>query len=84
MVVLVVSIVCFVIGLMCFLIGEILGVNINWSLSVYLNNFFGECVKYKYNVDKDMLLLKFVDVEWGFVGFFSWFVVYGIFMNWIN
>lgn len=31
-----------------------------------------------------MFLLKFVDFEWGFVGFFSWFFVYGIFMNRMN
>lgn len=84
MAVLVASIVCFATGLTCLSTGEILGANINRSPSAYLNNPPGERAKYKYNVDKDMSLLKFVDAEWGPVGSFSWFAVHGTSMNRTN
>lgn len=31
-----------------------------------------------------MIFLKFVDDQWGLVGSFNWFVIYGIFMSCIN
>ena len=34
------------------------------SPSAYLNNPPEERARYKYDVDKDMTLLKFVDAEW--------------------
>lgn len=61
-----------------------MGANINRSPSAYLNNPPEERAKYKYNVDKDMSLLKFVDTEWGPVGSFSWFPVHGTSMNRTN
>ncbi|KAG0620919.1 hypothetical protein M758_4G254800 [Ceratodon purpureus] len=64
--------------------GEVLGANINRSPSAYLNNPPDERAKYKYDVDKDMSLLKFVDAEWGPVGSFSWFPVHGTSMNRTN
>ncbi|KAL9316790.1 hypothetical protein ACSQ67_017791 [Phaseolus vulgaris] len=44
--------------------GELLDAGINRSPSAYLNNPEAERSKYKYNVDKEMTLLKFVDDEW--------------------
>ena len=61
-----------------------MGANINRSPSAYLNNPPEERAKYKYDVDKDMSLLKFVDAEWGPVGAFSWFAVHGTSMNRTN
>lgn len=61
-----------------------MGANINRSPSAYLNNPPEERAKYKYDVDKDMSLLKFVDAEWGPVGAFSWFPVHGTSMNRTN
>ena len=48
----------------------------NRSPSAYLNNPASERSKYKYNVDKEMTLLKFVDEEWGPVGSFNWFATH--------
>lgn len=49
-----------------------------------MNNPAGERGKYKYNVDKGMTLLKFVDDEWGPVGSFNWFATHGTSMSRTN
>ncbi|CAM6092839.1 unnamed protein product [Calypogeia fissa] len=64
--------------------GELLDANINRSPSAYLNNPAQERARYKYDVDKTMTLLKFVDEEWGEVGAFTWFAVHGTSMNRTN
>ncbi|KAG0608840.1 hypothetical protein M758_8G137400 [Ceratodon purpureus] len=64
--------------------GEVLGANINRSPSAYLNNPANERAKYKYDVDKKMSLLKFMNSESGPVGAFSWFPVHGTSMNGTN
>ncbi|KAL2629939.1 hypothetical protein R1flu_014625 [Riccia fluitans] len=64
--------------------GELLMANINRSPSAYLNNPPEERAKYSYDVDKTMVLAKFVDQEWGEVGAFSWFAVHGTSMNRTN
>ncbi|BBN08047.1 neutral ceramidase [Marchantia polymorpha subsp. ruderalis] len=64
--------------------GELLGANINRSPSAYLNNPADERAKYTYDVDKTMVLAKFVDEEWGEVGAFNWFAVHGTSMNRTN
>lgn len=56
----------------------------NRSPSAYLNNPAGERSKYKYDVDKEMTLLKFVDDEWGPVGSFNWFATHGTSMSRTN
>lgn len=56
----------------------------NRSPSAYLNNPAGERGKYKYNVDKEMTLLKFSDDEWGPVGSFNWFATHGTSMSRTN
>ncbi|KAI4385980.1 hypothetical protein MLD38_003961 [Melastoma candidum] len=64
--------------------GELLDAGINRSPSAYLHNPAEERNKYKYNVDKDMTLLKFVDDEWGPVGSFNWFATHGTSMSRTN
>ncbi|CBI30442.3 unnamed protein product, partial [Vitis vinifera] len=64
--------------------GEILDASINRSPSAYLNNPVEERSKYKYDVDKEMTLIKFVDDEWGPVGSFNWFATHGTSMSRTN
>lgn len=64
--------------------GDILDAGVNRSPSAYLNNPPNERSKYKYDVDKEMTLLKFVDKEWGPVGSFSWFPTHGTSMSRTN
>lgn len=64
--------------------GEILDAGVNRSPSAYLNNPASERSKYKYDVDKEMTLLKFVDDEWGPIGAFSWFATHGTSMSRTN
>ncbi|XP_058109308.1 neutral ceramidase 2-like [Magnolia sinica] len=64
--------------------GEILDAGVNRSPSAYLNNPSEERNQYKYDVDKEMTLLKFVDKEWGPVGSFSWFATHGTSMSRTN
>ncbi|KAM3737600.1 hypothetical protein ACB098_09G068800 [Castanea mollissima] len=61
--------------------GELLDGGVNRSPSAYLNNSAAERAKYKYDVDKDMTLLKFVDDKWGPVGSFNWFATHGTSMS---
>ncbi|XP_020576491.1 neutral ceramidase-like [Phalaenopsis equestris] len=64
--------------------GELLDAGINRSPSAYLNNPSEERKQYKYDVDKEMTLLKFVDEEWGPVGSFNWFATHGTSMSRTN
>ncbi|GJT59680.1 neutral ceramidase 1-like protein [Tanacetum coccineum] len=64
--------------------GEILDAGVNRSPSAYLNNPSAERAKYKYDVDKEMTLLKFVDDQWGPVGSFNWFATHGTSMSRTN
>lgn len=64
--------------------GELLDAGVNRSPSSYLNNPAAERSKYKYDVDKEMTLLKFVDDEWGPVGSFNWFATHGTSMSRTN
>ncbi|CAI9297995.1 unnamed protein product [Lactuca saligna] len=64
--------------------GEILDAGVNRSPSAYLNNPATERAKYKYDVDKEMTLLKFVDDQWGPVGAFNWFATHGTSMSRTN
>lgn len=58
--------------------------SINRSPSAYLNNPAIERSHYKYDVDKEMTLLKFVDEKWGAVGSFNWFATHGTSMSRTN
>ncbi|CAH9109301.1 unnamed protein product [Cuscuta epithymum] len=64
--------------------GELLDGGVNRSPSAYLNNPSAERNKYKYNVDTEMTLLKFVDDDWGPVGSFNWFATHGTSMGRTN
>ncbi|KMT05143.1 hypothetical protein BVRB_7g172910 [Beta vulgaris subsp. vulgaris] len=64
--------------------GEILDAGVSRSPSAYLNNPSEERAKYKYDVDKEMTLLKFVDNEWGPIGSFNWFATHGTSMSRTN
>ncbi|XP_077214600.1 neutral ceramidase 2-like [Tasmannia lanceolata] len=64
--------------------GELLDTGVNRSPSAYLNNPPEERNQYKYDVDKEMTLLKFVDDEWGPVGSFNWFPTHGTSMSRTN
>ncbi|EFJ12355.1 hypothetical protein SELMODRAFT_269142 [Selaginella moellendorffii] len=64
--------------------GELLDANINRSPSAYLNNPVEERKRYKYNVDKNMVLLKFLDSKRAPIGSFSWFPVHCTSMNRTN
>nr|XP_043607298.1 neutral ceramidase 2-like [Erigeron canadensis] len=64
--------------------GELLDASINRSPSAYLNNPEEERRHYKYDTDKEMTLLKFVDDEWGPVGTFNWFSTHGTSMSRTN
>lgn len=64
--------------------GDILDASVSRSPSSYLNNPAEERSKYKYNVDKEMTLLKFVDDKWGPVGSFNWFATHGTSMSRTN
>ncbi|EEF41859.1 neutral ceramidase 1 [Ricinus communis] len=64
--------------------GELLDAGVNRSPSAYLNNPAEERNKYKYDVDKEMTLLKFVDDEWGPIGSFNWFATHGTSMSRTN
>ncbi|KAJ6425350.1 hypothetical protein OIU84_026007 [Salix udensis] len=64
--------------------GELLDAGVNRSPSAYLNNPAEERNKYKYDVDKEMTLIKFVDDEWGPIGSFNWFATHGTSMSRTN
>ncbi|KAF5470478.1 hypothetical protein F2P56_010991 [Juglans regia] len=64
--------------------GELLDAGVNRSPSAYLNNPAAERGKYKYDVDKEMTLLKFVDDKWGPLGSFNWFATHGTSMSRTN
>ncbi|OMO97418.1 hypothetical protein COLO4_14630 [Corchorus olitorius] len=64
--------------------GELLDAGVNRSPSAYLNNPAEERSKYKYDVDKDMTLIKFVDEDWGPIGSFNWFATHGTSMSRTN
>ncbi|GJX05947.1 neutral ceramidase 2-like protein [Tanacetum coccineum] len=58
---------------------ELLDTSINRCPSGYLNN--PEEDRRKYDTDKEMTLLKFVDDTWGPVGSFNWFATHGTSMS---
>ncbi|XP_071952076.1 uncharacterized protein [Antedon mediterranea] len=61
--------------------GELLESNINRSPSAYENNPAKEQAKYKYNVDKTMVVLKLVDADGTDIGMINWFAVHCTSMN---
>jgi len=62
--------------------GELLDASINRSPTAYLNNSIEERSLYKYDTDKDMYLIKFVEESSGKpIGMINWFAVHPTSMN---
>ncbi|KAL1210037.1 Neutral ceramidase 2 [Cardamine amara subsp. amara] len=64
--------------------GDLLDAGVNRSPSSYLNNPAAERSRYKYNVDKEMTLVKFLDSQLGPIGSFNWFATHGTSMSRTN
>ncbi|XP_043912351.1 neutral ceramidase [Protopterus annectens] len=61
--------------------GEVENSNMNRSPHSYLNNPQSERNRYKANTDKDIVVLKFVDMDGHGLGTISWFAVHPVSMN---
>lgn len=61
--------------------GDVAGVQINRSPTSYLRNPQAERARYSSNVDKEMLVLKMVDLEGEDLGLISWFAIHPVSMN---
>ncbi|XP_076452014.1 neutral ceramidase B-like [Babylonia areolata] len=62
-------------------VGELLDSNINRSPSAYLNNPKEERERYKYDVDKNMTVLRIEDGQGRPLGMINWFAVHCTSMN---
>ncbi|XKL62114.1 hypothetical protein PGB90_001947 [Kerria lacca] len=62
----------------------LLNTNINRSPTAYIQNPESERLKYKYDVDKHMVQLKFVDTNNKAIGMISWFAIHPTSMNYTN
>ena len=56
--------------------GELLDTNINRSPQAYLLNPEEERAQYKYDVDKDMTLLSFLNENGDGIGVLSWYAIF--------
>jgi len=61
--------------------GELLDASVNRSPTSYENNPQDERAKYRFNTDKQMILLKMVDREGKPLAMLNWFAVHGTSMN---
>ncbi|GCB60270.1 hypothetical protein scyTo_0014138 [Scyliorhinus torazame] len=61
--------------------GQVEDSNINRSPYSYLQNPEGERARYTSNTDKELVLLKMVDLDGHGIGTFSWFAVHPVSMN---
>ncbi|KAG5855430.1 hypothetical protein ANANG_G00048980 [Anguilla anguilla] len=64
--------------------GELEDSNVNRSPHSYLNNPAEERNRYKSNTDKQMVVLKFTDLDGDGLGVLSWFAVHPVSMNYTN
>ncbi|KAL8593139.1 hypothetical protein ACOMHN_009794 [Nucella lapillus] len=62
-------------------VGQLLESNINRSPSAYLNNPKEERQRYKYDVDKNMTMLRIEDAQGRPLGMINWFAVHCTSMN---
>ncbi|KAK7494429.1 hypothetical protein BaRGS_00014321 [Batillaria attramentaria] len=62
-------------------VGELQDSNINRSPTAYLLNPEAERQRYKYDVDKNMTLLRIEDAQGLSIGMINWFAVHGTSMN---
>ncbi|XP_048191361.1 neutral ceramidase-like [Perognathus longimembris pacificus] len=61
--------------------GNVAGVHINRSPTSYLLNPQSERIRYSSNTDKEMILLKMVDLNGHDLGLISWFPIHPVSMN---
>ncbi|XP_031168102.1 neutral ceramidase isoform X2 [Sander lucioperca] len=64
--------------------GELDGSSLNRSPHSYLNNPEDERHRYKWNTDKQVLVLKFTGLDGDGIGMLSWFAVHAVSMNLTN
>ncbi|XP_039472085.1 neutral ceramidase [Oreochromis aureus] len=64
--------------------GELDDSSLNRSPHSYLNNPEEERRRYKWNTDKQVLVLKFTDQDGDGIGMISWFAVHAVSMNYTN
>ncbi|KAL2078359.1 hypothetical protein ACEWY4_026044 [Coilia grayii] len=64
--------------------GELEDSNLNRSPHSYMKNPEQERQKYKSNTDKQMVMLKFTDLDGDGMGMLSWFAVHPVSMNYTN
>uniref|UniRef100_A0A3B5A083 Neutral ceramidase n=1 Tax=Stegastes partitus TaxID=144197 RepID=A0A3B5A083_9TELE len=64
--------------------GELDHSSINRSPHSYMNNPEDERLRYKDNTDKQVLVLKFTDLDGDGIGMLSWFAVHAVSMNYTN
>ncbi|XP_022598124.1 neutral ceramidase [Seriola dumerili] len=64
--------------------GELGDSSLNRSPHSYLNNPEDERHRYKWNTDKQVLVLKFTDLDGDGIGMLSWFAVHAVSMNYTN
>ncbi|KAM4715150.1 neutral ceramidase [Anableps anableps] len=64
--------------------GELDDSNLNRSPHSYMNNPKKERNRYKSNTDKQVLVLKFTDLDGDGIGMISWFAVHAVSMNYTN
>ncbi|XP_017260731.2 neutral ceramidase-like, partial [Kryptolebias marmoratus] len=64
--------------------GELDDSSLNRSPHSYLNNPENERNRYPWNTDKQVLVLKFTDLDGDGIGLISWFAVHAVSMNYTN
>ncbi|KAE8283769.1 Neutral ceramidase [Larimichthys crocea] len=64
--------------------GELDDSSLNRSPQSYLNNPKDERHRYEWNTDKQVLVLKFTDLNGDGIGMLSWFAVHAVSMNYTN
>ncbi|KAK5880688.1 hypothetical protein CesoFtcFv8_021570 [Champsocephalus esox] len=64
--------------------GELEDSSLNRSPHSYLNNPESERRRYKWNTDKQVLVLKFTNLHGDGIGMLSWFAVHAVSMNYTN
>ncbi|XP_030631323.1 neutral ceramidase [Chanos chanos] len=64
--------------------GNLVDSNINRSPYSYQNNPAEERNRYDYNTDKQVVILKFADLDGDGIGMLSWFAVHPVSMNYTN
>uniref|UniRef100_A0A3Q3GN98 Neutral ceramidase n=1 Tax=Labrus bergylta TaxID=56723 RepID=A0A3Q3GN98_9LABR len=65
-------------------IGELDDSSLNRSPHSYMNNPEDERHRYKWNTDKQVVVLKFTDLDGDGIGMLSWFAVHAVSMNYTN